>query len=260
MALYFHYLYLFKKIQKLPVRFFDNNPTGEVRDYQRMKEWIGAHPDKLFVIDLSYESFTFKRLFSVSEVAALPNVILIHSLTKHFAIPGLRMGYLTGNAKLMKEIRLQRMPWSVNSLAIEAGFFALEKNLELSINLREYLDTKEKFVKELKRTGIVDVWDSDTHFFLVKLRMGKASALKEYLAEEHGILIRNASNFEGLDESFFRLATQTEEAAEPLTPMVHRLHLPHHLRPKMAGQCVVQTVVGTQIGSIHQRSEPMQWS
>lgn len=193
-----------------------NNPTGEVRDYQRMKEWIGAHPDKLFVIDQSYESFTFKRLFSVSEVAALPNVILIHSLTKHFAIPGLRMGYLTGNAKLMKEIRLQRMPWSVNSLAIEAGFFALEKNLELSINLGEYLDIKEKFVKELKRTGIVDVWDSDTHFFLVKLRMGKASALKEYLAEEHGILIRNASNFEGLDESFFRLATQTEEENQAL--------------------------------------------
>ena len=75
---------------------------------------------------------------------------------------------------------------------------------------------KEKFVKELKRTGIVDVWDSDTHFFLVKLRMGKASALKEYLAEEHGILIRNASNFEGLDESFFRLATQTEEENQAL--------------------------------------------
>ena len=46
---------------------------------------------------------------------------------------------------------------------------------------------------------------------LVRLRFGKASALKEYLAEKHGILIRDASNFEGLDEHFFRIATQTPE-------------------------------------------------
>ncbi len=193
-----------------------NNPTGEVRDCRFLRELAGRHPGKLFIIDQSYEPFTFKRLFSVSEAAALPNVILIHSLTKRFAVPGLRMGYLTGNAKLIREIRLQRMPWSVNSLAIEAGFYALEKNLELSVSLKDYLDTKERFVKELKRTGIVDVWDSDTHFFLVRLRVGKASALKEYLAEKHGILIRDASNFEGLDESFFRLATQTEEENQAL--------------------------------------------
>jgi threonine-phosphate decarboxylase len=46
---------------------------------------------------------------------------------------------------------------------------------------------------------------------LVKLRMGKASALKEYLAQTHGILIRDASNFQGLDSSFFRIAVQTPE-------------------------------------------------
>ena len=46
---------------------------------------------------------------------------------------------------------------------------------------------------------------------LVRLRIGKASALKNYLANEHGILIRDASNFEGLDEHFFRIAAQTAE-------------------------------------------------
>lgn len=46
---------------------------------------------------------------------------------------------------------------------------------------------------------------------LVQLRMGKAAALKEYLATEQGILIRDASNFEGLNEHFFRIATQTRK-------------------------------------------------
>lgn len=188
-----------------------NNPTGEVREYSQLRQWIQSNPEKLFIIDQSYESFTFKRLFNISETVGLGNVILIHSLTKHFGIPGLRAGYLTGHPKLLSIIRSQRMPWSVNSLAIEAGFYALEKRLELPFDLAVYLNLKQDFVDLWQRTGLVEVWDSDTHFFLVCLRMGRASALKTFLADNYGMLIRDASNFEGLDERFFRLATQTPE-------------------------------------------------
>ena len=48
-----------------------------------------------------------------------------------------------------------------------------------------------------------------THFFLCRLAKGRAAQLKDYLAREHGILIRDASNFEGLDAGHFRIATQT---------------------------------------------------
>lgn len=101
------------------------------------------------------------------------------------------------------------MPWSVNALAIEAGFYALEQHLSLPFDLVGYLNEKEKFINAWKQTRMVDVWDSDTHFFLLRLRQGKAAALKDFLVREYGILIRDASNFRGLDESFFRLATQT---------------------------------------------------
>ena len=46
--------------------------------------------------------------------------------------------------------------------------------------------------------------------------MGRAAALKEYLVEHHGILIRDASNFAGLDDAYFRLATQTPDENEAL--------------------------------------------
>ena len=59
--------------------------------------------------------------------------------------------------------------------------------------------------------GCVTTWPSDTHILLCKLRMGKSSALKEYLAEKHKILIRDASNFNGLDDTFFRIAVQGVE-------------------------------------------------
>ena len=52
---------------------------------------------------------------------------------------------------------------------------------------------------------------TQTHFFLCRLATGRACDLKQWLAEKHGILIRDAANFEGLDEGCFRIATQTPE-------------------------------------------------
>lgn len=193
-----------------------NNPTGEVRNKEVLIELIKNNPRKIFIIDQSYEMFTLQQVFTPKEGARFPNVILIHSLTKHYAIPGLRLGYMTASSELLKNIRLQRMPWSVNSLAIETGFHAIEEQLKPTIDIPLYLKEKERLEKALLNTGVVEIWHSDTHFMLVRLRYGKASALKDYLANEHGILIRDASNFEGLDERFFRIATQTPEENDQL--------------------------------------------
>ncbi|WP_455665643.1 threonine-phosphate decarboxylase [Phocaeicola sp.] len=193
-----------------------NNPTGEVRDRKALKTCITEHPNCLFVIDQSYEFFTQKPLLTAREAAELPNVILLHSMTKRFAVPGLRLGYMTACNNLLHEIRLQRMPWSVNQLAIEAGHYLLQSSSEYNIDIPLLLREKERLVQSLLSIGGMEVWPSDTHYMLVQLRMGKAAALKEYLATEHGILIRDASNFEGLNEHFFRIATQTPEENDKL--------------------------------------------
>lgn len=188
-----------------------NNPTGIVQEKELLKSCIEQHPECIFILDQSYEFFTLKSLLSAKEAVAYPNVILLHSMTKRFAVPGLRLGYMTANANLLQEIRLQRMPWSVNQLAIEAGHYLLHAPKGYDIDISLLLNEKEKLSKALLSIGGMDIWPSDTHYMLVQLRLGKAAALKEYLAEEYGILIRDASNFEGLNEHFFRIATQTSE-------------------------------------------------
>lgn len=193
-----------------------NNPTGEVRKYEDLQNLITTYSDKIFIIDQSYECFTTERIFKINEGIKYPNVILIHSLTKHFGIPGLRIGYLTANSTIIEKIRSQRMPWSVNSLAIEAGFYALNKKLELPFDLDSYLKLKDRFINELSLLNIGQIYPSKTHFFLMQLYKGKAKILKDYLANEYGILIRDASNFEGLDDSFLRLATQTPKENQTL--------------------------------------------
>ncbi len=193
-----------------------NNPTGEVYDKQVLVALIQAYPQVCFVIDQSYEFFTMQSLFTSKEAAAFPNLLLLHSMTKRYAVPGLRLGYVTGSEGLIDRLRTHRMPWSVNSLAIEAGLFLLEHDSSALFDLPAYLEEATRLRKALEQVGGLDVWATQTHFMLVRLRMGKASALKEYLANEQGILIRDASNFEGLDEHFFRIATQTSEENDRL--------------------------------------------
>lgn len=198
-----------------------NNPTGEVRKKEALAACIKQNPQRIFIIDQSYEFFTQKALLTAREAAEFSNVILLHSMTKRFAVPGLRLGYITACKELLHEIRTQRMPWSVNQLAIEAGHYFLSSS-QCDIDISLLLKEKERLVQSLLSIGGMEIWPSDTHYMLVQLRMGKAAALKEYLATEQGILIRDASNFEGLNEHFFRIATQTPEENDKLVESIKK--------------------------------------
>ena len=80
-----------------------NNPTGTVTDKDFLKDIVSSRPDIYFIIDQSYEHFTLKPVFSAREAAVYPNVILLHSMTKRYAIPGLRLGYFTASVSLARK-------------------------------------------------------------------------------------------------------------------------------------------------------------
>ena len=193
-----------------------NNPTGSVIDKDELIACIAAHPDTLFVVDASYARFTERPVITPSEAISHPNLLMLHSLTKEYSIPGLRIGYVTGNASLLDDLRRQRMPWSVNQVAIDAAHYLLAHPDDYAFNLHALMSERERVSQLLSAIGGVTVWPSDTHILLCQLTIGKASALKEYLAHEHGILIRDASNFAGLGPNFFRIAVQTPEEDDEL--------------------------------------------
>lgn len=193
-----------------------NNPTGTVIEKEEIVRCIKNNPYSLFVIDASYAPFTYKPLITPSWAAKQSNVLMIHSMTKRFAVPGLRLGYITGNADLLKAIRQNQMPWSVNAIAQEAGIYLIHHQDEYIIDIDGLTKEKDRVSRELESTGIVEVMASDTHILLCRLRKGKASSLKDYLAINHGILIRDASNFLGLSNSHFRIAVQGHEENDEL--------------------------------------------
>ena len=193
-----------------------NNPTGSILENRQLQQIIKVNQQVIFIIDQSYEDFVLQPLLSVSEALTFDNVLLLHSMTKRYCVPGLRLGYITGPAYHLHHLRTHKMPWSVNGLAIEAGHYLLEHDILGLPAITDYLREAQRLRDNLNLTGAVDVWETSTHFMLAQLRVGKASALKDWLAVKHGILIRDASNFEGLDSRFFRIAAQDREENDKL--------------------------------------------
>ena len=193
-----------------------NNPTGAVIPQKQLKDLLTRYADTLFVIDQSYEDFTEETVFMAKEGIRYPNLILLHSITKRYGLPGLRIGYLTACEALTRQLRLMQIPWAVNQIAIESILYLSGHKNDFTFNLQTILKERARVGERLQQKGIATVWQSQTHFLLAQLRMGNASALKEYLVKEHGMLIRDASNFDGLDKRCFRIAVQSAEENDKL--------------------------------------------
>ena len=103
-----------------------NNPDGYCFEATEIKQLLSNYPDSIFVIDQAYIHFTHREISVVNEIRNYPNLIIVQSLTKRHAIPGLRLGYLMASETIISKMNQFRMPWTVNSLAIEAGKFILE--------------------------------------------------------------------------------------------------------------------------------------
>lgn len=197
-----------------------NNPTGGVVPKEELSALIDSHPDTVFVIDQSYGFFTREPLLTAAEAASRPNVLQLHSMTKRYAMPGLRLGYLVGAPGLIECIRAVRMPWSVNALAIEAGLYLCGHPETAPIDLDALLAETSRLRDSLTAIPGLTVEATFTHFFLCRLGSGRAADLKHWLAHERGILIRDASNFEGLGPECFRIATQTPEENDLLVEAI----------------------------------------
>jgi len=188
-----------------------NNPTGTVIDKHLLLSFIKNNPHTVFVIDASYALYTDQPLISAEEAAKLPNVIMLHSMTKDFGIPGLRLGYITANESLTIDIRQQQRPWSINALAQAAGIYLLQHKNEYRFYINSLILERTRVAEALQQNPNIITHPSHSHILLCKLRHGTAAQLKEHLATHHAILIRDASNFHTLTPAHFRIAIQSPQ-------------------------------------------------
>lgn len=137
-------------------------------------------------------------------------ILVLRSLTKFFALPGLRIGYAIGHRNLVKRISHLQYPWNINSLA-QAAAEAVLKDKDYINASREYVAKEKGYLfGRLKSIAGLKVYPPSSNFILCKLEdcaIESAKVLNARLIKK-GIVVRNCSNFRGLNQRFFRVAVR----------------------------------------------------
>jgi L-threonine-O-3-phosphate decarboxylase len=180
-----------------------NNPTGTIMPPEVMAAWAYAHPGTLFVIDEAYLAFA-PGLKSALSLGA-NNILVLRSMTKDYALAGLRLGYAVGHVSVIRALSQVRPAWNVNALAQAAGLAVLRDEAHRRQSLQALAQAREELVAGLTKLGLPPL-PSATHFFLV--RVGDGAAFRQALLRQ-GILVRDCASF-GLP-AHVRIATRRPE-------------------------------------------------
>ena len=190
-----------------------NNPTGAVIDPAVIAAWATAQPQVLFVVDEAYLAFV-PGLRSI-HAWRLPNVLIVRSLTKEYALAGLRLGYAMGPVRLVAGLAQARVPWSVNAAAQAAGLAALADQDHLQCTLTALHAAKAELVAGLHALELAPL-PSQTHYFL--LNVGDGAHFRQQLFN-HGLIVRDCASF-GLP-TYVRIATRQPAENQKLLACLH---------------------------------------
>ncbi len=227
-----------------------NNPTGRLVDRQQLLELADNQPDVLFLIDEAFAGFVPDY---TSLAGSRDNIIVLCSLTKIFAVPGLRLGFLAASAKICHALRQQLAPWSVNTLAQAAGA-AMIGDLKYVKQSRELVRRNREFLcTELEKISSIHVFPSTANFLLLYLTVVMtATELAERLLLQHHIAVRVCANYQGLDDSYLRVAvrnrTENEQLAAALQVILQPESKPCQIRTKPKTPSLMLLGTGSDVG------------
>jgi cobyric acid synthase CobQ/L-threonine-O-3-phosphate decarboxylase len=187
-----------------------NNPTGMAFDSDQFRAVAARHPETIFVVDEAFADFVAGYVSLMN--GTVDNVIVLRSLTKFYAIPGLRLGFAVAEPTLAEQIRQQLTPWSVGVMAEAVGVAVLGDATYARQTVAYVGQQRRQFRSELQKLPGLYVYPGEANFLLV--RWDRADVTAPALADrllQQGIAIRTFPAGQHLDERFFRLAVRTAE-------------------------------------------------
>jgi histidinol-phosphate aminotransferase len=195
-----------------------NNPTGRYRPQAEIEHLLDDQPHRLLVLDEAYATFVDQRWRSEA-LLGRGNLVILRSMTKDQAVPGLRLGYLLASADVATAVERLRPPWSVNGGALRAGRAALEPEGEAHVQGGRSLvaQSRRLLADGFARLGFA-VEPSQANFVLV--HVGDGASFRRALLS-HGLVVRDCASF-GLPNSV-RVACRLPVECQRLIETVARI-------------------------------------
>jgi histidinol-phosphate aminotransferase len=195
-----------------------NNPTGAYRRMHEIASLLDEAPDRLLVLDEAYAGFVEERWPS-EPLLERANLVILRSMTKDHALPGLRLGYALAASDVAHALDAVRPPWSVNAGALRAGLAALElAALAHVARGREVVCAARRLLTDGLRALGYRVWPSHANFVLVEV--GDGARLRRALLP-YGLVVRDCASF-GLP-ACIRIACRETAPCERLLDVLARL-------------------------------------
>jgi threonine-phosphate decarboxylase len=187
-----------------------NNPSGQVINRQIVRELAETvdRQQAWLIVDEAFIDYCQTQSV-VSMVSEHPRVIVLRSLTKFYAMPGLRIGYLVSASKVVDQLRDRQPPWSVNSLAQEV-FLTVLHDHDYATQSRTFMKReRSRFMRGLRSLSTVRVFPSVANFVLIELPSStSAGEVTDHLATKR-LLVRDCSTLPGLTTQMIRIAIRT---------------------------------------------------
>lgn len=192
-----------------------NNPTGTLINRKLMEKILlqCKKHDILLVIDecfmdfvIDCEAYTMKDFCRKTK-----NLFILKAFTKLYAMPGLRLGYgLCSDSDLIYRMQQVTQPWNVSTPAQLAGIAALKETEYVTQSLALLQQEKTYLIKELTRLDF-KLYESQANYIFFQ---GDKGLYEKCL--QKGILIRDCSNYKGLEEGYYRIVIKKHEENKQL--------------------------------------------
>lgn len=193
------------------------NPTGVLHSQALLRSLV--RPGRVVVVDEAFIDCVPGEPGTLAGIRD-PGLLVVRSLTKLWAIPGVRAGYVVGDRALIADLRRQQPPWSVSAAAIAAMLAVTtpQAAVEKAARAEGLAADRASLVEALRRVGVECV-PGHGAFVLARVEPGTRDRLRA-----EGIVVRRCDTFPGLDDGWVRIAvrpaTQADLLVSALTPVI----------------------------------------
>ncbi|HTM48605.1 MAG TPA: aminotransferase class I/II-fold pyridoxal phosphate-dependent enzyme [Bryobacteraceae bacterium] len=179
------------------------NPTGAMIGVDAVIAFL-RRSNATILVDESFIDFSSAASL-VERTAEFPRLLVLRSLTKFYALPGLRVGALVGHPDTVAPLARLRPPWAVNTLAEQAALAALDD--------RGHAEATRQFVQQERAWLLQEVaampgarsWPPEANYIYIEIPY--AAALVRFAAQRN-ILIRDCTGWPGCEGSGIRVAVR----------------------------------------------------
>jgi histidinol-phosphate aminotransferase len=188
------------------------NPTGVLHSREEIRRL--ARPGRVVVVDEAFLDAVPGEPESLAN-KSIPGILVLRSLTKTWALAGLRAGYALAEPELLATLARHRPQWPVNSLALEAiaACSAPDAVAQAEAEAEKISLYRKDFAQQLREIEGIDVHEGAAPFLLLAMPHGDKVRL---LLREHGFAVRRADTFPGLTTDHIRVAVREPEQYAPL--------------------------------------------